>query len=171
MMKRLILILATMFGFLFSGCGANGRPQFYDGVPVLYEYSHDVCMMYPDRYYKVFTREDGTVCIGVCTGRADVTVYRAPADALEVIGELVRKHRLYKLKESYRPPFEVLDGYMWHLAIRYDGGSIWSGGANALPDSKLQQGIVAINQYLEEHIASCGEDDVLDTVDFREFRE
>ena len=165
-----------MFGSVFSGCGcgssssSSSTPKFYDGNPVSYEYTYDVCMAFPAHWYKVFTREDGTVCLAYTDGGPEATILRAPKDILETIGKMVRDNKLYKLSSSYTPPFEVMDGYGWHLEIGYDGDSLWSGGNNARPEEKLWEGIQAINKYLDGIIEASSEKDVLGHQGYRELR-
>jgi hypothetical protein len=43
--------------------------------------------------------------------------------------QLVAKHKLYKYRDFYRPPFDITDGKSWHLSVDYASGkSISSGG-------------------------------------------
>lgn len=159
-----------MFGSLFSGCGSPAAPPFVENDPVSYEYTYDVCMAYPARWYKVFTDEEGTLCLAYNAGGSEATILRAPEDVLRTIGKTVREKKLYGLQRSYTPPFQVLDGYSWHIDIEYKGGSIWSGGSNAAPEKDLNEAIDAINEYLEGIIAASTEDDVTGRKPYRDLR-
>lgn len=169
-MKLLLLALSAMISSLFSGCGAQAAPPFCDNNPVSYEYTYDVCMANPARWYRVFTDEGGNLCLAYNAGGFEATILRAPADILQTIGKTVREKKLYNLQRSYTPPFQVLDGYSWHIDIEYEGGSIWSGGSNAHPEKDLDEAIDAINEYLEGIIASASEDDVIGRKPYRDVR-
>lgn len=159
-----------MSGSLFSGCGAPAAPPFVENDPVSYEYTYDVCMAYPAHWYKVFTDEEGTLCLAYNDGGPEAIILRAPQDLLQTIGKKVREEKLYKLQRDYQPPFDILDGFSWHLNIEYDGGSIWSGGFNARPDDKLNAAIDAINSCLEGIIASSSDKDVIGRKSYRDLR-
>ena len=75
----------------------------------------------------------------------------------------VREYKLWKLENSYTPKFEVLDGYMWHTSIRYEKGSVSTGGSNAWPPAKLQAGLSAIESYIQSIIDSATPSDILGT--------
>lgn len=142
-----------MFGSLFSGCGSPA-PKFVEGTPTGYLYSYSGMMAYPIEWYCVEKSEDGELHLLYSNGGPDISVYQAPSDLLERIGAMVREHKLYKLESSYHPPMQVMDGYMWHIAIEYEKDGIWSGGSNARPPKELSAGIAAINSYLKGFIDS-----------------
>lgn len=143
------------------GCGNSQAQKYWEGTPKSYLYKHDVCMMYPAYWYNVVPAEDGTLLLKYSKYSNDIKVYHAPADALEHIGSLVREYRLYNLKDSYQPPFQVYDGYSWHVEVSYDKASIWSGGNNARPSSRHEEGLDAINAYLDGIMEAAGEDGVI----------
>ena len=89
-------------------------------------------------------------------------MYKAPADLLEKIGEMVSKYKVYKLKRSYQPSMEILDGYGWHMFIAYENGYIGSGGSNAWPSEKDWQGVAAINKYIQDIIDAATEADIIE---------
>ena len=61
--------------------------------------------------------------------------------------------KMYGYKESYSPIFKVLDGYSWHLRVRFsDGTSIRSGGSNARPEG---DGLKRLENYLNQLIADA----------------
>ena len=94
-----------------------------------------------------------------------------PEDFFARVDALVAEYGLHRLKESYRPRMEVLDGYDWHVRIRFRENSIYSGGFNAGPSGKLASGIAAINQYVESLVDASSEEDVIFRQDYREFLE
>ena len=69
------------------------------------------------------------------------------------IGKEVLEEKMYGYKESYSPIFKVLDGYSWHLRVRFsDGTSISSGGSNARPEG---DGLKRLENYLNQLIADA----------------
>ncbi len=160
-MKRLTIIFSViMFGFLLSACGAV-TPRQFAGTPELYEYNHNSTMMWPTKWYCVEPDTTGRLLLKTSSQDSEIRVYAAPADCLERIGAIVRKHKLWKLKNSYTPPVHILDGYMWGIRIGYEGDTIYSGGSNAMPSGKLLEGISAINGYLQGLLDAFGEEDLL----------
>ena len=87
------------------------------------------------------------------------------------VDAMVAEYGLRRLKESYQPRMEVLDGYDWHVRIRFRENTISSGGFNAGPPGKLASGIAAINQYVESLVDASSEEDVIFRQDYREFLE
>lgn len=72
------------------------------------------------------------------------------ANVLREIAAIIIDHKMYSYKESYKPPYEVMDGYGWNLCADYAGDvpSITSGGHNAQPGD---DGITLINELLQRH--------------------
>ena len=149
-----------MLASFISGCSAN-PPAFLDTVPVSYEYSYNNCMAHPVKWYQVIRSKAGDLELKTSEHNDEILVYNAPEECLEKIGGLAKEHKLWKLKSSYTPPMLVLDGYSWHLGISYKDDSIWSGGNNAWPDSKLWEGVSSINQYLQGLIDEAGEEGIV----------
>lgn len=161
-MKKILLASIAMFWSLFAGCQPNSGPKFYDSVPTEYHYQYSGMMAYPIVSYKVsIQEEDGTVALSYSQDGPDVTVYKAPADLLKKIGDLVRKNKLYNLKNSYEPQFEILDGYGWSVGVIYEDGYIFSGGSNAWPDKKLWAGISEINEMLQAIVDYAAPEDII----------
>ena len=152
--------------FTLLGCspfvqshGHNVRPK---GPVVSYEYSYSTMVRYPAEYYRIDRDADGQVCVAWSKQHdADIAVIRGPEDLLDRVAGIVAKYRLYRLKTSYRPRMEVLDGVMWFAAIGYEEDSIYSGGSNAWPPAKQSAGIDAINAMIEELIAASSESDII----------
>ena len=147
---------------LFYGVRATGRNEKPKGELVLYEYSYSTTARFPSYYYEV--RRDGTgmLCIGFSKDHeADIRIIRAPEDALEHIAGIAKEHRMHRLRGSYRPSMQVLDGYGWHCYLRYSDGSISSGGTHAHAPGKPGAGIAVINDYLRALIEASGSEDVI----------
>ena len=70
------------------------------------------------------------------------------ADQMTHFRQIIEEEKMYKYKESYKPPFEVLDGWGWSFRARFsDGSSIYSHGFNAGPKDN---GLARIRGYMEE---------------------
>ena len=172
---KLLLTLAFMLPLLScsplwnKSSGSNPRP---DGPATSYEYSYNGTMMYPIEYYSVKRGADGAVRIAFLrNNEPEVRVIAGPEDFFARVDALVAEYGLRRLKESYQPRMEVLDGYDWHVRIRFRENTISSGGFNAGPSGKLASGIAAINQYVESLVDASSEEDVIFRQDYREFLE
>ena len=161
-MKTLLTLslLLPLFGFrvMVIASGSNPKP---DGPVSFYQYTYSSTSRFPVRFYEVKPDDSGTLCLRWSVNDEDISVIRAPQDALERIGELVAQHKLHKLKNSYRPRMEVLDGHGWYMIIRFRENSISAGGSNAWPPAKLDAGIHAINAYLQSLIDASTEADII----------
>ena len=111
---KLLLTLAFMLPLLScsplwnKSSGSNPRP---DGPATSYEYSYNGTMMYPIKYYSVKRDADGAVCIAFLrNSEPEVRVIAGPEDFFARVDALVAEYGLHRLKESYRPRMEVLDG-------------------------------------------------------------
>lgn len=134
---------------LISGNIAEGDNEKPEGAIKSYEYSYSGTMAFPIDFYRLTILEDGTVELGYSHDENDIHLFRVTEEAPAKIAEIAEKSSLYKIKSSYRPKLEVLDGYGWHMYIRYEKGSISSGGSNAWPKEEFSNCITTINNYLD----------------------
>ena len=180
---KLLLTLAFMLPLLScsplwnKSSGSNPRP---DGPATSYEYSYNGTMMYPIKKISggsqpcqtVKRGADGAVRIAFLrNNEPEVRVIAGPEDFFARVYVLVAEYGLHRLKESYRPRMEVLDGYDWHVRIRFRENAIYSGGFNAGPSGKLASGIAALNQYVESLIDASSEEEVIFRQDYQEYLE
>lgn len=161
------MILSLLSPFGTKSSGKNPKP---DGASTSYEFTYSGTMMYPITFYEVKRDSTGAVRIAYIEHNGtDVIVIPGPEDIFEHINQAVAQHKLYKLKNSYWPRMEVLDGYGWHARIRFQHNSIYSGGSNAWPPAKIYAGINAINNYIQSLIDASSEADILFRQDYREY--
>ena len=154
--------------FWTKSSGSNPRP---DGPAKSYEYTYSGTMMYPIKFYEVKRDEDGAVRIAYLKNHGpDVVVIPGPDDFFGRVDALVAEYKLHRLRGSYRPRMQVLDGYGWHVYIRFQRNSISSGGTNAWPPGKLDGGIDAVNGYIDSLIEASTDADVILRQDYREYR-
>ena len=154
-------------GFFFTkATGSNPKP---DGPARAYEYQYSGTMMYPITYYQVKRDGDGAVRIAYLEdvrsyenpNGPDMIVIPGPEDFFGQVDAIVSQYKLHRLRGTYTPRADVLDGYMWHAYIRFEKNSISSGGSNAWPPEKLRAGIDAINGYIQSLIDASTEADVI----------
>lgn len=158
-MKTLTGLLAFSFLIPLLGCGQE-KPE---GALTSYEYRESRMKVSPSEYYRV-DRQEGIVRLAYSfEGDNEITVIRIDEDILAQIQDIVSGHRLWRLKDSYTPVARILDGYMWHVDIRYEGSSITSGGSNARPSGRLREGIESINALLRSLADNHSPDDLLGT--------
>lgn len=145
-MKRLLFFLSMIIPLSFC---SSQRPS---GPIVSYHYTYSTCVMYPIYEYEVVLNASGKQTLNY--SRNDGVMHPVPLeeDVLGKIDAIVKEYKLYRLKEHYMPPFDVLDGWSWNVQIGYQGESIYSGGSNARPPKKLQTGLEEINAYLKSFI-------------------
>ena len=169
---KLLITLAMMFPLLFPfGTKATGRNEKPDGPATSYEFSYSSTAMYPIEYYNVFRDEDGSVRLAYLLNQErEVTIIPAPADIFECIDKAVADYSLHKLRGTYTPRAHVLDGYGWHVYIRFQHKGISAGGSNAWPPEKIYAGVTTINDYIRSAIEASTEADVISRQDYSEFR-
>ena len=162
------LILPLIGGVFYTkSSGKNHKPE---GGALYYEYRYSGTMAYPFTYYQVEKDASGRVTIAWLKKESpDVVVIKAPQEVLEHIGALAYEHKLYRIKESYWPSVQVLDGTSWHMYMRFQKGSISSGGNNATAPAKRMQAIYSINSYLQSVIDASTEADIILQENYREF--
>ena len=162
------LILPLIGGVFYTkSSGKNHKPE---GGALYYEYRYSGTMAYPFTYYQVEKDASGQVTIAWLKKESpDVVVIKAPQEVLEHIGALAYEHKLYRIKESYWPSVQVLDGTSWHMYMRFQKGSISSGGNNATAPAKRMQAIYSINSYLQSVIDASTEADIILQENYREF--
>ena len=149
---------------LFGGFGvkATGRNEKPKGELESYEYGYSTMARFPNEYFQL--RRDGTGMLCIYFSRDledDICVIQAPDDALEHIAGIVRDCKMYRLRSSYRPRMEVLDGYAWHCFLKFTDGYISSGGSNAGAQGKPGSGVYAINNYIRSLIDASTEADII----------
>lgn len=152
-MKRLLALLLSVIS-----CGAQAVPE---GAPEVYEYTENACYMYPRYYYKVDTGEDGVQRLYYSMDTNEISIIRLKEDVLSQIGAIVAENKLHRLKESYTPLMQVLDGYTWRLEIKYSSAKIYSTGQNARPKQSQRDAIDTINNLLQSIADAAAEEDII----------
>ncbi|MBO4671050.1 MAG: hypothetical protein J5640_04315 [Bacteroidales bacterium] len=144
------------------GCGKEDANRKPEGAFKEYEYKESNMREYPAEYYLLEVSKDNGLTLTWAKHNSDFTVLRVPEDAAEKLTALINEHKLHKLKNSYRPPFDVRDGTMWHVYIRYEKSRISCSADNAWPPKDLWNGILAINAYLDSLIEASRESDIIE---------
>ena len=73
---------------------------------------------------------------------------KVDTEVMKHFRQIIEEEKMYKYKESYKPPFEVLDGWGWSFRARFsDGSAIFSSGSNASPKG---DGLRRIRDYMQE---------------------
>ncbi|MBO7071437.1 MAG: hypothetical protein J6W09_09125 [Bacteroidales bacterium] len=157
-MKLITLILA--FGLCLPMTWACNKRQNVSGDIVFFEYKESNMRSYPSLYYKVERNEEGTLLLKYTQYGQILKVIKAPEDILQRIDGYVQENKLWNLKNSY-VNIHVLDGYMWDMYIKYDEGSISSGGSNKRPSGKLGEGLSSILAYLHSITDDVTEADII----------
>ena len=148
------------FGLFLPMTWACGKKQSISGDIVSFEYRESTMRASPSVYYKVERNEEGVLLLKYTQYGPILKVIKAPEDILQVIDGYVQNSRLWNLKSSYVAK-HVLDGTMWHLEIRYEEGSIYSGGSNRRPMGKLGAGCDDILAYLHSITDNVTEEDII----------
>lgn len=156
---KALLITAMLFSLF--GCGtANGIKL--NGDLEYYQYKSFTMRAYPAEYYRLEYTEGKDLTLAWARNSSPVTVIRVPAEAARKVTSLIEEYKLYNLKESYTPPFKVLDGISWNVSFSVGGKEIYSSGENAWPAEKIRDGIKAINACFGTLIDASKEEDVLE---------
>lgn len=147
-MNNMLRFLALILMFSLFSCSSKPAGDFKS-----YEFRKFGTRAFPEENYRLYRSESGEFLIEVETGLDVFKTFPAPAQLPEIIDSIVTQYKLWRLKEHYKPPFKVLDGYSWTVRIGYEEGSIYSGGFNAWPRNKMRDGIREINALLGEAVA------------------
>lgn len=148
----MIRILALTIMLSLFSCSSKPAGDFSS-----YEFRKNGTRAFPEENYRLYRSESGDFLIDVEVDFDVVKTYPAPVNLPEKIDSIVTKYKLWRLKEHYKPPFQVLDGYSWTMRIRYEEGSIYSGGFNAWPRNKMRDGIQEINALISEALPKLPE--------------
>lgn len=157
-MKIVTLILA--FGLCLPMAWSCEKRNSFSGEIVSFEYMESNMRSHPSICYKVCKSEDGTLVLKYTQYGPILKVIKAPDDILQVIDGYVQKSRLWNLKHLYVNK-HVLDGYMWDFYIKYEEGSISSGGSNKRPSGKVGEGMNSILEYLHMLTDNVTEADII----------
>ena len=124
----------------------------------------------PAEYYLLECTEEGELHFTWSRGGDEGKTIKVSEEVREKVDAMRREYNLNKLKESYTPPFNVLDGVMWHVEFRYENRdkSIYSSGENAWPAERLREGITAINTYLLSLGEAATEADIIGRIPYRD---
>ena len=162
------LLLPLVGGMLYTkSSGSNKKPE---GAALSYEYRYSSTMLYPITYYRVTKEADGTVRIAWLKNHGpEVLAIRAGGEVLDRIAAISAEYKLHRLKNSYWPSIQVLDGTSWHTYLHFQKGGISSGGNNAKGPKKQMDGLQCINDYLQSLIDASSEADIIFRQDFRDY--
>lgn len=144
--KKLLLCLLATLGI---SCGSKTpKPVLPEGRLLSYSYSRYGTMAEPDESYLLERKDDNSLRVECRTYRdtVDLTLTGAKADAVcEAISNIVKEEKVYKFKPQYKTKFQVMDGWSWSMAIKFEDTVITSGGSNAGPNSSA---LSQIHEYL-----------------------
>ena len=164
------LTFAVLMGFLscnLSACSGTSRPASGEDSGLReFVFTTIYSPRFSVQHYALKYDQDGQLLLERADRGPAVTIYRVPDEVAARVDEMVRTYKLKKLKHSYKPLVRVLDGKSWTFKVKYKDASIYSGGENAWPSSKLMDGINAIRAYLDEVIAGCSEEDIIGQRDY-----
>lgn len=137
-------MVGGLFGVL--GCALKKMPE---GDLVSVEYSRHGTMARAEFEGRVEQDSTGAyVLTAMKETYGPLFEKKVDAEVMKRFRQIIVEEKMYKYKETYRPPFEVLDGWGWSFRARFsDGSSIYSHGSNASPSDN---GLSRIRDYMSE---------------------
>ena len=134
-MKKMGIIMSLLMGLLGTLSSCLSQQGIPTGELVSVEYTEHGTMAGYKYYGSVERLENGTVLLKAMRQNYDsIMEKKVDAELLTYIQNVIKEHKMYKYKESYRPTFQVLDGYSWGFEAKFsDGQKIYSHGSNARP--------------------------------------
>lgn len=157
-----LLLLMSMIMSLFGCSMGETEGRRPEGAFKYYEYRSTTMREYPHEFWRLENTQENGLTLTWSKSNSDYTVLRVPEEAAQKLTGLVKEHKLYRLKSTYKPPFDVRDGTMWHVFIRYEKSSIDCSADNAWPPKALWEGVKAVNAYLDSLIQASTEDDIIE---------
>ena len=154
-------MLMTMFGCTGADCNKQ------EGAFKYYEYRSTTMREYPREYYRLEDTEEHGLTLSWAKSNSPITVIRVPQESAEKLRSLVKEYNLFKLKHSYTPPFDVRDGIMWHVYIRFENKNVYTSADNAWPPGRLNDGIKAVNAWFNELIDASSQEDIIEVKEER----
>ncbi len=146
MIRFAAICAVSLFAPFCLACSRQDNPK---GALLSYEYRYNGSMSRSGLYYKVERTEEGIRITFSDQGSWGVKrVYSGPDDALDTIARKAAGGKLKRMKERYKTPFHVLDGWDWSVHLRYESGSISSGGYMSRPPKAQTEAIEGINAYI-----------------------
>ena len=142
---KFLLLMTMLLSLSCCGYGNGKKPE---GAFKYYEYRSTTMREYPHEYYRLEYSEENGLTLSWAKCNSPVAVVPVPDSAAQEVASLIKQYKLYKLKRTYRPPFDVRDGIMWHVYFCFGDDHTSCSADNAWPPDKLKQGIQAINDYL-----------------------
>lgn len=139
--------MAGMMITLFS-CGYTLRKK-PKGTFKYYEYRSSVMGIEPEEYYRLEYKEDVGLTLSWAKDGSETETIQVPDTAAQEVSALIMKYKLYRLKKSYQPAFDVYDGRSWHVYFRFGEDMLNCSGYHTWPSGKLLQGIREINEYFQ----------------------
>ncbi|MBO4826736.1 MAG: YARHG domain-containing protein [Prevotella sp.] len=125
--------IASMLGIL-SACGQ--KKHMPEGALLSIEYTRSGTMAGYEYEAHVDRQDNGSVLLRASyVNHGPLVVKYVDESTLKELRDIIEEEKIYAYKDHYTPPFEVLDGYGWHLYARFENHeSISTGGSNAGPD-------------------------------------
>ena len=123
--------LGGMLGLL-SSCGAKAQMPEGDLTGISYTRSG----MMAGYEYEGRVEKEGEDLVLYAMRETYGPLYKLTLDkkTMAKFRAIIEEEQMYKYESHYRPPFQVLDGYMWSFNAEFsDGKYISSGGSNAGP--------------------------------------
>jgi len=136
---------------LLTSCGA--RAQMPEGRLLSIEYVRSGMMAGYEYHGLLETTDNGDVLLTSMTEKfGEASRLKVDEQTLQRFRDIIKEEQIYNYARDYSPPFEVLDGYGWHLYIRFEGGkSIESSGHNATPGG---EGLTRLRSLMTELVKS-----------------
>lgn len=137
---KALAVLAVTFCTACGNTGCNnpkpGRPQSND-IAAITSFHYNECnttVANGNESYDVKLMPDGKVIAIFDNGNPLWGKVEVDKSVLDSLQQIVYKHKMHKYKKEYRPKFDVCDGTMWSMGIRFaDNTSVNSSGDNAWP--------------------------------------
>ena len=158
-MTKKTLLCACVGGLmgLMASCGA--KAQMPEGKLLRLEYRRSGSMAGFEYFGRVTTMKDSTIVLYAMRQEMG-PLYRVNVDAraMDRLCEIIKEEKMYKYKQHYDPPVQVLDGYTWLFSAEFAGNqSIYSGGSNALPGG---DGLERIRDLFKELVKSDAAEEI-----------
>lgn len=129
-MNKIMSTLITLLAFGLFSCTKppQGLVSFYYGIQgTAYNSGYKYEVTLKDNHTEIVMKEE-------YDSETEITIVCDDSKILEELQQIATHHKMYRYKGYYKSKFEIMDGEMWYITLKYsDGTMVHASGHHAWP--------------------------------------